>query len=125
MNRCYALSKRGGGLADMGRVADADWLYHFEAACPAWTEALDILYDEAGMREAWAREADLWVILPGAPPADEPAAKRAVLVQVFVSLVPLAVVRTASFLHPTGDGLPGEAGEADRSRRGPEPGLVH
>jgi hypothetical protein len=110
-NCFYALSKRGGGLADMGCVANADWLYHFEAACPVWTEALDILYDDASMREAWAHDADLWVVLAGAPPADEPAAKQAVLTQVFVSIAPLAVVRTATFLHSGADALCDGAGK--------------
>lgn len=107
-NRCFALSKRGGGLADMGLVMNYDWLYHFETVCPAWTEALDIYYDEKTMREIWYSEEDLWVILPGESPADEPETKRALLKLVFAPVMPLAIVRTASFMYFAGNALQDE-----------------
>ena len=96
---CYALSKRGGGLANMGFVADGDFLYKFEVSSPEWVESIEIIYEKKLMLAAWQYEADLWIIIPGSPPKDEPMAKQIVLSQIFVNIEPLALIRTAPMLY--------------------------
>lgn len=106
MNRlCYALSRRAGGLFDLGVVVGEDYLYFFEKSCPAWAEPCDIIFDVAQMKLAWDSEASLFAILEGPLPEDDVQVKQALVSRVFAAgddaLIPQAVVRVVSGLTQT------------------------
>jgi len=105
MNRyCYAISRRAGGLFDLGPVTGKDYLYFFEKARPEWAEPCDIIFDRAEMQKVWETETDLFAILEGPLPADDTTVKNALVSRMFAGhppLIPLAVVRIEPlFRHP-------------------------
>ncbi|MBK0018741.1 hypothetical protein [Kosakonia sp. S42] len=98
MNRlCYALSRRAGGLFDLGMVTGEDYLYFFEKTCPSWAEPCEIIFDMEEMRLAWNSGADLFAILEGSLPQDDVQVKQALVSRIFSTaddaLIPQAVVR--------------------------------
>lgn len=97
MNRhCHAISRRAGGLFDLGAVTGEDYLYFFEKARPAWAEPCDIIFDREEMQKVWSGETDLFAILEGPLPADDTAVKNAIVSRIFAGrhpLIPQAIVR--------------------------------